>query len=296
MFRTRCCLRGLVDHVSSNDILDSKGRMTYNDPMIQNLKNFDLKQIEESGQCFRMKMTDDSHAVVVARGKILEIRHVTGDTFEFDCSGEDFDNIWYDYFDLGTDYEAFISTIPKKDLFLQKAAQAGRGIRILRQDPFETLITFIISQRKSIPAIKTSVERLCRICGNLITDGIYAFPEAGALADLSESDLSSCALGYRAPYVRNAAEMVCRGGFDLSAASQLEDKALLERLKTLKGVGDKVANCVMLFAYHRTGAFPVDVWISRIVDEYYQGHFPLDRYEGYAGIMQQYMFYYRKFM
>jgi len=270
--------------------------MAYNVFMIRSLKNFDLKQIEESGQCFRMKMTDDDHAVIVAGGKILEIRHITDDMFEFDCSEEEFNNIWYGYFDLGTDYEAFISTIPKKDVFLQKAAQAGRGIRILRQEPFETLITFIISQRKSIPAIKTGVERLCSICGNLITDGIYAFPDPKAVAELSESDLSSCALGYRAPYVRNAAEMVYRGGFDLSAVSELEDEALLEKLKTLKGVGDKVANCVMLFAYHRIGAFPVDVWISRMVEEHYKGHFPLERYEGYAGVMQQYMFYYRKFM
>ena len=261
--------------------------------MVEKIKNFDLKQIEESGQCFRMKMTDDNHAVNVAKGRILEIRRITDDTFEFDCSGEEFNNIWYDYFDFGTDYESFISSVPEDDVFLKKAVRAGKGIRILKQDPFETLITFIISQRKSIPAIKTSVEKLCRICGNEITDGIYAFPDAKAIAELSEEDLGSCSLGYRAEYVRNAAMMVHRGELDLSVINNLSDEELLQRLKTVRGVGDKVANCVMLFAYHRIAAFPVDVWIKRMVDTYYNGRFPVERYPGYAGIMQQYMFYYR---
>ncbi len=118
--------------------------MSYNASMVANVRNFDLKQIEERGQCFRMKMTDENHAVNVAMGRVLEIRRVTDDTFEFDCSGEEFNNVWFDYFDFGTDYESFISSVPKDDVFLTKAAQAGRGIRILRQDPFETLITFII--------------------------------------------------------------------------------------------------------------------------------------------------------
>lgn len=264
--------------------------------MTKKIRNFDLKQIEESGQCFRMKMTDSSHAVNIAGGRIVEIRQITDDTFEFDCSEEEFNNVWYDYFDLSTDYDTFISSIPKDDEFLQKAAQYGRGIRILKQEPFETLITFIISQRKSIPAIKTSVEKLCRLCGNEITGGIYAFPEPKAVAGLSDADLASCSLGYRAGYVKKAAEAVYRGDADLSAMGILSDADLFNRLKEFTGVGDKVANCVMLFAYHRIAAFPVDVWISRIIDQYYGGKFPVGLYEGYAGVIQQYMFYYRTMM
>ena len=262
--------------------------------MTKKIKNFDLKQIAESGQCFRMKMTDESHAVVIAKDRVLEIRQTGGDTFEFDCSEAEFNDIWVSYFDLDTDYGAFIAGIPKEDEFLLKAARKSAGIRILRQDPFEMLISFIISQRKSIPAIRTSVERLCRLCGNEIRDGFYSFPEPKALSQLSEVDLSSCALGYRTEYVREAASSVYRGDTDPEKLAKLSDDELFEALTALKGVGKKVANCVMLFGFHRIGAFPVDVWMQRVMDEHYGGRFPVERYEGFAGVMQQYLFFYRR--
>src|SRR5574344_211734 len=136
------------------------------------LNNFSLQQIADSGQCFRMKMTDPSHAVVIAHDRILEIHDNQSGSFEFDCSEKDFNEIWSDYFDLGTDYSSFADVIPPSDRFLNAAAEYGSGIRILKQDPFETLITFIISQRKNIPAIKSSVEKLCLLCGCDIENGI----------------------------------------------------------------------------------------------------------------------------
>ncbi len=239
-------------------------------------------------------MTDDDHAVNIAKNRLLEIRHVAGDEFEFDCSESEFNDIWVDYFDLKTDYGSFISSIPKDDSFLRKASDYGSGIRILKQEPFETVITFIISQRKSIPAIRTSVEKICRLCGNEIRDGFYSFPDAKALSEVSDKDLAECSLGYRMDYVRSAAQSVYHGLVDLEKLKCLSDEDLFQELSSLRGVGKKVANCVMLFAYHRIGAFPVDVWMERVIEEEYGGHFPLERYEGYAGIMQQYMFYYRR--
>ncbi len=262
--------------------------------MIKEIRNFNLRQIADSGQCFRMKMTDEEHAVVVAMGRVMEVRHVKDDSFEFDCSAADFNDVWSPYFDLDTDYGVFIKSIPGDDAFLLKAATESSGIRILRQDPFEMLITFIISQRKSIPAIRTSVEKLCRMCGNEIRDGFYSFPDAKALAQLSDVDLASCSLGYRTEYVRNAAQSVFRGDTDPDILASLSDEELFEALTSLKGVGKKVANCVMLFGFHRIGAFPVDVWMQRVIDEQYGGHFPLERYDGFAGVMQQYLFYYRR--
>lgn len=258
----------------------------------KNLRNFDLAQIADSGQCFRMKMTDSEHAVVVAHGRILELRHISDNEFEFDCSDEDFKNIWNDYFDLDTDYSRFIAAIPADDTFLTEAAAFGSGIRILQQDPFETLITFIISQRKNIPAIKASVEKLAYLCGDEIADGIYAFPSPKAIADLSDEDLKRCSLGYRAEYVRRAASLVYHGDVVLSDLCKLSDSELFDVLMTFYGVGKKVANCVLLFAYHRIGSFPVDVWIQRVTDEKYAGCFPLDLYKGFAGVIQQYMFFY----
>ena len=262
--------------------------------MKERIRNFDLRQIADSGQCFRMKMTDEDHAVVVAKERVLEIRHVTDDLFEFDCPASDFDDIWRPYFDLDTDYQAFINSIPKEDEFLLKAARESSGIRILRQDPFEMLISFIISQRKSIPAIRSSVEKLCRMCGNEIRDGFYSFPDPKALSQLSDVDLASCSLGYRTEYVRDAALSVYSGDAELKNLGTLSDEELFEALTALKGVGRKVANCVMLFGFHRIGAFPVDVWMQRVMDEHYDGRFPVEMYDGFAGVMQQYLFYYRR--
>ncbi len=262
--------------------------------MEKKIRNFDLRQIAESGQCFRMTMTADDTAVNIAKGRVLRIRQTGDERFDFDCSEDEFNHVWKDYFDLDTDYGAFIRSIPEDDLFLGRAAKEGSGIRILRQEPFETLITFIISQRKSIPAIKTSVEKLCRLCGDRIGDGIYSFPEAKAVSNLSDRELSDCSLGYRSEYVRQAAESVYRKDTEPEKLKDLSDEELFEELTGLRGVGKKVANCVMLFGFYRIGAFPVDVWMERVINEYYDGHFPLERYEGYAGVMQQYMFYYRR--
>lgn len=256
------------------------------------IADFNLRQIATSGQCFRMHMTDEDHAYLVAGGKLLEVEDLGSGEFLFSCPEDEFYGRWHDYFDLGADYSRYISSIDPGDHFLQSAAEFGRGIRILRQEPFETLISFIISQRKNIPAIQSSVEKLCRLCGSRIADDIYSFPEAHAIAELSESELSSCSLGYRAPYVREAARRVACRDLDLDAMRRLSDDELFGELTSVYGVGKKIAHCVMLFAYHRIGAFPVDVWIRRMEERYYGGRFPIEKYSGYAGVLQQYIFFY----
>ena len=133
--------------------------------MIKHIKNMDLRQIAESGQCFRMAMTGDNSARVIAGGRVLYINEEGEGRFDLSCDDTEYEVCWRDYFDADTDYSVFIDAIDKKDSFLTKAAAYGSGIRILRQEPFETLISFIISQRKNIPAIQSSVEKLCRTCG-----------------------------------------------------------------------------------------------------------------------------------
>ena len=257
-------------------------------------ENFDLKQIADSGQCFRMTMADDTTARVIAGDRLLFIKDTGNGTFELSCERDEYDGFWHDYFDLGADYSRYIRAIDSNDRFLKAAADYGRGIRILRQEPFETLITFIISQRKNIPAIQASVEKLCRLCGDRIGEELYGFPSPDRIAGLSEEELAGCSLGYRVTYVREAARRVAEGGIDLVGSYSLEDDELLEELMSFYGVGRKVANCVMLFAYHRIGAFPVDVWIQRVADRYYGGRFPSEKYPGFAGILQQYMFFYAR--
>ncbi|MBO6134000.1 MAG: DNA-3-methyladenine glycosylase 2 family protein [Lachnospiraceae bacterium] len=265
--------------------------------VIRKLENFDLDSIAESGQCFRMNRDKDGTYKIVAYGKVLSARDLGEGEFSFDCEEGEFNEVWKDYFDLEENYKKYIDSIPDTDEFLMKAAEVGGGIRILRQEPFETLISFIISQRKSIPAIKKSVESLCSLCGEPLEGGFYAFPRAEDLIGLSIDELNSCSLGYRSQYVHSAAQMVGGGEIDLERIGEMNDEDLLMELKSIKGVGTKVANCVMLFAYHRIGSFPIDVWIKRVIDEIYEGEFPLERYEGFAGVIQQYMFYYgRNFM
>ena len=166
---------------------------------------------------------------------------------------------------------------------------------MLRQDPWEMLVSFIISQRKNIPAIKYCIEAICSRYGEPIEcagETQFSFPSPHRLASLEESHFLACSLGYRAKYVLSAARQIASGALDLSAIATLDDEALFSALLSVSGVGEKVANCVMLFGYHRLARFPRDVWINRMEAREYGGAFPLERYLDSAGALQQYLFYY----
>ena len=252
------------------------------------IDRLDIRKIADSGQTFRMEDISDAFGDMfrcIALDKIC-----TAGKGRIYCEEEDI-SFWKNYFDLDTDYESMTASIDPDDCYLCGCAEYGRGIRILRQDPWEMLITFIISQRRSIPSIKTCVERLCRRYGRKIEGDIYAFPSPDELSEAGLDDLADCGLGYRSEYVYLACRDVCSGALDLDAMKELSDGELFQRLTALRGVGPKVANCVCLFGFHRISAFPVDVWIDRVLKEHYPEGFPMDRYDGYAGVMQQYMFY-----
>ncbi len=251
--------------------------------------DFDLDKIISSGQCFRPVKTDErTYRFVTGNHRIMIKDETEGDVTKLSvsCSKKEWDKIWHSYFDLDTNYRKIRQSIPKNDSYLLNAAKYGRGIRILRQDKFEMLISFIISQRKSIPAIRTSIERLVDLYGH---DGFFPKPED--MLSATDDELASCGLGYRVPYIRKAIERVALHEVDLDALNDLPDEELFEQLKSFAGVGDKVANCVALFAYHRTGRAPVDTWIARVIEEQYAGINPFPCYGNVAGIMQQYMFY-----
>lgn len=256
------------------------------------LNNFDLDQIANSGQCFRMNKVTEHLYRLIANNRVLEIENLGNSEFRFYCDEDDLVNIWHDYFDLSTNYQFFIDSIDNNDSFLINAAKYGSGIRILKQDPWETLISFIISQRKNIPAIKKSIELLSKKYGYEIGENSYSFPSIQSLANTSVQELDTCSLGYRSKYILSTARSIDNGDIDLSKIGTLNDNDLLKSLMSLYGVGIKVANCVMLFAYHRISSFPIDVWISRILKNEYNDNFDLNKYDGYAGVIQQYMFYY----
>ena len=214
-----------------------------------------------------------------------------------DCSQAEFDAIWRDYFDLAVDYASIRTLADPEDVFLRRACDYGAGIRMLRQEPWEMLVSFIISQRKNIPAIQYCIEALCSRYGEPIESAgerFYTFPSAQTLAALDESHFLACSLGYRAKYVLAAARMVAMGTLDLATIAACSDEELYSTLLAVPGVGEKVANCVMLFGYHRLTRFPRDVWINRIEKQEYGGVFPLERYTELAGALQQYIFYYAR--
>lgn len=254
----------------------------------------DILKTALSGQCFRMNRQEDGSFLAVAKDKAVKIIQ-NGDNIRFLCGEKEFSSFWEPYFDLSCDYEEHHKKIPKDDAFLRAAKDYSFGIRILKQDPWETLISFIISQRKNIPAIKSSIEKLCRMFGKKIPGfECFGFPSPESLANAEDEELSACSLGYRVPYVKKTAQMVASGNVNLQELSKLDDENLFKSLCVFPGVGKKVANCVMLFAYRRTEAFPRDVWILRMEKEHYNGHFDETHYGGSAGLMQQYMFYFGK--
>lgn len=259
----------------------------------QTVPHLDLPTLFSSGQCFRMQPLEGGAFLVLAGEQAVRVTPLGDGRFRFSCAASRWP-YWRRYFDLDTDYAALCARISPEEMYLRRAAQTCGGLRILRQEPFETLISFILSQRKSIPAIRGCVEALCRRYGRVLPCGARGFPAPERLARATEADLRSCGLGYRAPYVLASARMVAAGQADLAAWEALPDDALLEALLGFPGVGVKVASCVMLFAYHRFSAAPVDVWIQKVIDEEYGGVSPFPHWGNLAGWYQQMLFYYRQ--
>lgn len=257
--------------------------------------DFDLSKIARSGQCFRVKELEDGRFRFITGREVLYIRQQSAGGFEVSCPEEIWHRVWVPYFDLARSYCPIQAIIPDSDPYMQLAAKEGRGIRILRQDAWEMLVTFIISQRKSIPAIQNSVELLARRFGEAVItpyETLYTFPTAAELAAAETGELTACKLGYRVPYIQDAVAKVLSGQIDLAALAGLPDAELFKTLKTIRGVGDKVANCICLFSYGRMGAAPIDTWIHKIIAQEYGGHNPFPAYGEYAGILQQFAFYY----
>ena len=259
--------------------------------------DFNLRKIVDSGQCFRACIVEDDLYRFVTGNKVVYMRETEKGIFSVSCGLDEWQSTWVKYFDLDRNYRNVFEEEYGKHPFVDKAMNAGRGLRILRQDPWEILVSTIISQRKSIPAIQKSVETIAKKYGPVKKtkyEELSLFPSATELLDVSEDDMRGCGVGYRAPYILDAISKVSNGEINLSNISQPSDVELLQHLKSIRGVGGKVANCVALFAYGRTACVPVDIWISRAIDDDCNGNSPFDLYGDNAGIIQQYIFYYKQ--
>ena len=270
---------------------------------IMHLDVCNLEQIAESGQCFRWMPMHEGGYLVHDGADQAYIKQI-GDSLLVRYAGDTLIK-WFKYLDAGTDYRQILDSIPDDDKYLRAAADRGRGLRILRADLWETMVSFIISQNNNIPRIKTTIYALCRKLGkprrsvvgepgkrlgvDAGPDFFFTFPAPKDMADLDA--LQGLGLGYRDKYLANLARDVMLGRFRPDKLQDMSTDEARRYLKSVPGIGDKVANCILLFGLGRHDAFPVDTWMKKIIDREYGGKFPLERYPKTAGIMQQYMFY-----
>lgn len=261
------------------------------DIIVPGVKCLDLDLTLDCGQAFRWEKQADGSYSGVAGGYFLNI-YKDGDDLVFkNTSKEAFEGFWAHYFDLDKDYAAICEKL-KGDSLLSSTIDSYYGIRILNQEPWEALCSFVISQQNNIKRIKLIIGRLCRAYGKDLGNGYYTFPSAETLAALSVLDFEALGTGYRAKYLEKLSKAVASGEIDLEKIKALPLEEARKELLNIYGVGIKVANCALLFGFEFYSAFPVDVWMKRVM-EYYPNGLP-ECFEGIEGIAQQYLFHWAR--
>lgn len=275
--------------------------------IIENLQDFELSHIFECGQCFRWNKEADGSYTGVAQGRVLNVQKKENQIIFAPTTKDDFMNIWRKYFDLDRDYGEIKKKLAENDDVMEKAIAHGYGIRILNQDVWETLISFIISSNRGIQMIKRSIESLSERYGTFL--GIYKgrkyydFPTAEALFNKSIEEIRKSHTGYRTKYIVDAAAVVVEKQINLCNLKNVSTDDARKQLIRLRGVGPKVSDCILLFSMEKTDAFPIDVWVKRVMEYFYvpQGtglneiqDFAQKKFDGYAGFAQQYLFYYAR--
>ena len=255
-------------------------------------EDFDVGLTLDCGQAFRWREIAENVWHGVAFGTPLTISQ-SGENITFEMSRKtDFEKIWKDYFDLSRDYGALCKSF-ERDPSLKTAVKACSGIRILMQEPWEAICSFIISQNNNIPRIKGIIDRLCSSLGDDLGDGDFSFPSPERIQEAGAEGLAPLRAGFRTKYIIDAAQKVSSGEVDLNRIDSLGLDEAAQELKKIKGVGDKVAACALLYGFGKVDALPVDVWVRRILSELYPEGLP-DCTQGVRGIAQQYLFYWRR--
>lgn len=262
-----------------------------NDIILQNVKCLDLDLTLDCGQAFRWVKNEDNSWSGVVKGVYLNISK-NGDTVLLkNTTKDDYENIWKGYFDFDKDYAEICDTL-KQDRLIAPTVDEYYGIRILNQDSWEALCSFVISQQNNIKRIKGIIDRLCRTYGEEVYSGFYSFPSAERLSALRTDDFEELGTGYRAKYLEKLSKSVASGEIDFEKIKALSLDEARKELLNIYGVGIKVANCALLFGFGFYDAFPVDVWMKRVM-EYYPDGLP-KCFEGIGGIAQQYLFHWAR--
>lgn len=253
-------------------------------------QNFSLRDTLECGQCFRFQRGAENTYFGVVNTKPLRISQEKNNITFFNTTMEDFQSFWREYFDLDTDYEA-IKDIITQDSIIKTACEHAGGIRILKQNSWEALCSFIISQNNNIPRIQGIIQRLCDNFGEPIDKECWSFPSPSRLAKCSLDDLAVLRAGFRGKYILDAAQKVASEEVKFTQIPQMPLDEARQELMKIKGVGIKVADCALLFGFYRLDAFPMDTWIKKAMHVFYKDGFPQFA-KPYGGIAQQYIFHY----
>lgn len=271
--------------------------------VITGCNSFDIRQTLECGQWFRYTALAEGEYRIVAFSRVLNIRPVNGAVELYPCSWEEFESVWMDFFDLSRDYDAIKKELADKDEVMREAVAFGGGIRILNQDIWECLISFIISQNNRIPRIMRIIRNIAQQYGGELRDGEYSFPTAERLRDITVMDYMALKTGFRAKYIADAVEKFNSGEINIFQ-TDLPTTALRGELMRINGVGPKVANCVLVFSCRRRETFPIDVWVKRVMEHFYfDGRdtrladieaLANERFGELAGYAQQYLFHYAR--
>lgn len=269
---------------------------------IENSFGIDVDKTFDCGQCFRFDKVEDSEYDVecrgVAYGRLVSFAQRGNSLFVIGADGEEFEGVWRRFLSLDEDYGAIHGELLSlsENPALSRAVEYGRGIRILRQEPWEAVCSFIISQNNNISRIKGLIRALSEAAGEKICDGVYAFPTAEAVAALGVDGLRALKMGFRAPYIIDAAEKVASGAIDPAVIAALPTKDAEKALCAVKGIGPKVADCALLFGFSKYDAFPIDVWMKRVIEKYFDPSFDPADLGRYAGVAQQVLFYYERWI
>ena len=257
---------------------------------ITGVEHFGLEETFDCGQAFRWEAFDDSSWVGIALDRKLRVGLNNGTITLYDCSLAEYEEKWKRYLDIERDYGEIITHISENET-LKTAAEQNKGIRILKQDTWEALCSFIISQNNNIPRIKGIIGRLCENFGEPLENGGFTFPTAEKIASLTPDDLAPIRAGFRARYIIDGAKKYLNRDINLDLIKTADIDTARNELMKITGVGVKVADCTLLFGFQRIDALPKDVWIKRAIEQYFNGQFP-ECAKGYEGIAQQYLFNY----
>lgn len=269
-----------------------------------NIRDFDLRHTFDCGQCFRWREEPDGSYVGVACGRAVRMI-LEGDRLYIKNGSMADEELWKYYLDLERDYGSIKNTL-SGDEILKTAISHGEGIRILNQEPFETTISFIISANNRIPMIKRAVENIAERFGEPVElEGrrYHAFPTPTQLSEATEEELKACGCGFRAPYIVSTTKRIALGEICLRAIKDLKTDEAQKELMGLSGIGPKVADCILLFSMEKHDAFPVDVWVKRVMQYFYLApdvslkrirDFGRSQFGELAGFAQEYLFYYAR--